>query len=448
MTQSNSSSLDSFQKVQRILFSSNVSPNSTSTLERTLLQYLPDLTEEEILHILDKTINVFKLRTAAAVLAVVALKLNKLSNPLVVFNDVVTTPKILLTVYTVYSNLNGGNLRPLANSLKKVARNKLNEFSDYSLIRGNTNSLGVTLAHILCLTHPKATTPERELLFKQILENNTPTLDTWQTALSGATTNVEKQMHWERLLLDGKLSPLEVIRNVNNFIRYNVTPEFIHKAISEINVERVGLYPLYVAYQHIKTTVYGKDVLELLNNYRQEIIKGNTLIILDISGSMSCPIYREGSASIMSRQDLANLLAYSLLRTTEQSMLVLTAGSDGMRQGKHKVIKDAETMSIQDIAYEVEIGHRQIGQGGIFTRQCLEWCQGNIQAEFDRIVVISDSTDCDHSTKRKAKPFTKHSYLLDISQNTDNIIFDSDWSLEINGWSENLPEFICNFETI
>ena len=46
-----------------------------------------------------------------------------------------------------------------------------------------------------------------------------------------------------------------------------------------------------------------------------------------------------------------------------------------------------------------------IGGGGIFTKQCLDWCKTKFKGvHFDRIIIFSDSQDIDHMYNMSTLP--------------------------------------------
>lgn len=87
------------------------------------------------------------------------------------------------------------------------------------------------------------------------------------------------------------------------------------------------------------------------------------------------------------------------------------------------------------------------GGGGIFTRQCLEWCKEHVtDAEsFDRIIVFSDYQDCDYSGLIP-EPFAKHNYIYDVSSEKHGIAYNGVWEAEISGWSEHFLTYIAALE--
>lgn len=55
---------------------------------------------------------------------------------------------------------------------------------------------------------------------------------------------------------------------------------------------------------------------------------------------------------------------------------------------------------------QIDQEQEKIGYGGIFTRQCLEWCREKFAQNtyFDRIIIFSDSQDCDYPEKTVPRP--------------------------------------------
>ena len=93
--------------------------------------------------------------------------------------------------------------------------------------------------------------------------------------------------------------------------------------------------------------------------------------------------------------------------------------------------------------------YSELGGGGIFTRQCLEWCekQSWFGTGFDRVIVFSDSQDCD-TDKSLPKPFGKYNYICDVSAHTRGINYRGVWTAEISGWSEHFLTYIAAYEGI
>ena len=64
----------------------------------------------------------------------------------------------------------------------------------------------------------------------------------------------------------------------------------------------------------------------------------------------------------------------------------------------------------EDYEIVTTAGNR-IGGGGIFTRQCLNWCKSHVGKEFDRIIVFSNSQDCDFPNHIQSTISVQQSYF-------------------------------------
>ena len=126
---------------------------------------------------------------------------------------------------------------------------------------------------------------------------------------------------------------------------------------------------------------------------------GRTLFIVDVSGSMMCPI---SGRSGFNRLDVASAMAMLAANQCEDFELVLTAGNDCSCVGQHEYVRYPKKGF--GLCNTIKERKDHLGGGGIFTRQCLEWCEQTFDGKFDRIIVFSDSQDCDRINKIP-KPF-------------------------------------------
>jgi hypothetical protein len=91
---------------------------------------------------------------------------------------------------------------------------------------------------------------------------------------------------------------------------------------------------------------------------------------------------------------------------------------------------------------------RELGGGGIFTAQTLRWAKENVKEPVDRIIVLSDSQDCDLSGAPKAAPFAKYNYIINVSPERYGVNYNGVWSAEISGFSEGFINYIAANENL
>jgi hypothetical protein len=201
------------------------------------------------------------------------------------------------------------------------------------------------------------------------------------------------------------------------------------------NGETEKLYPLQIPEGYIEE--------KMIDSYKNlPKLPGKTLFIVDVSGSMGS--LTSGSSSF-SRLDQACAMAMLAANQCESFKLVTTAGDDYDRICSSEWIEYPQKGF--DIAKQIVKTKDNIGYGGIFTRQCLEWCKSKFKGEeFDRIIIFSDSQDCDFPDKRIPKPFGKYNYICDISAEKKGVNYKGCWTAEISGWSEHFITYIAALE--
>lgn len=354
-----------------------------------------------------------------------------------VLENVITRPDQITDFLAIYKKLNGGKLKPLANAAKRGLATVFNKFNEYSFAKYDRNA-EIKLRDAMFLVHP---TPEqgKEELFKKIASRTLEVPDTWEVALSRGGN---KAAIWERLIEEKKLGALATLRNIRNMRDAGVSHNTIRKAIRGIN--STMLLPLNFLAAIKNNPDFATDIeLIMLSSYEAlPKLPGKSLFIVDVSGSMDSAV---SSRSDFSRKDAAMAMAMLASSQCEEYELVVTAGNDGYRKGTHEHIK-APARGLR-LFEQIEQANRRVGGGGIFTRQCLEWCYQNVGKSFDRIIVFSDSQDCDYHGA-PAKPFGAKNYIVDVSAHKHGINYRGLWTAEISGWSEHFLTYIASFEGV
>jgi hypothetical protein len=235
-----------------------------------------------------------------------------------------------------------------------------------------------------------------------------------------------------------------MLRNIRNMMQANVDHDSIVKGIQ--NLQSSMLLPLdYLKAARINKE-FDRHIEDAMIKSYENLPKlpGKTLFIVDVSGSMGSS---NSLSSQFSRLDHACAMAMLAANQCEKFKLVATAGNDGTRVGSHTHIQYPKKGF--DIVDQIQNTRGTVGYGGIFTRQCLEWCREQFKdEEFDRIIIFSDSQDCDWPDKRIPKPFGKHNYICDVSANTRGINYKGVWDAEISGFSDKFITFIAAYEGI
>lgn len=202
--------------------------------------------------------------------------------------------------------------KPIPASMKKGLADAFCKFDEYQLAKYNRKQ-EVKLKDIIILTHPKPKDSRQEELFRKVLDGKLETPVTWETQLS---MYGNKKEVWERLIAEGRLGYMAMLRNLRNIIKSGA--ENLDKALDFIsnkdNVLKSKQMPFrfYSAYKMLKEEKLGTskvyDALELAIRASVDNMPrlcGKTLIAADVSRSMTDQVSRN---SIVTSADIAVLL--------------------------------------------------------------------------------------------------------------------------------------------
>ncbi len=323
---------------------------------------------------------------------------------------------------------------PISNQVKKGLAVAFHNFDAYQLAKYNRDR-AIKLRDVMFMVHPKA--GEKQELFRQLAENELPIPDTWEVALSAGK---DKKFTWERLIIEGRLGALAFIRNLRNMEQVGVNPDIIELGFREIRP--TWLLPINFVAAAENAPRWERQLEEMMFRCLENAprIPGYSIFVVDVSGSMTSPI---SAQSTMRRMDAAASMAMLAERMCENVAIYATAGSD-----YHKVHTTTLIAPRRGFGLRAEILRHadSLGGGGIFTRQCLDYIrQQENGRKVDRIIVFSDSQDCDRVNKVPT-PFGINNYIVDVSSHTHGISYKGVWTAEISGWSERFLDYIAAYE--
>ena len=328
---------------------------------------------------------------------------------------------------------------PLANCVKKGLAEAFHNFDEYQFAKYDRDAV-IKLRDVIRMVHPVPKDDSEAELFKKVKERTLKTPDTWEVSISAAKTEEEKTAEWTRLIQENRLGGMAFLRNLANFVKSKVKRGIVEEGLK--NLKGSMLLPLDYIKAAKMASGYTREIeTAMIESYKHlPKLPGKTLFILDKSGSMDSKI---SSKSDFSRLDVACAMAMLASNVCEDFSLVATAGDDHMCQ--HKSV--AVDCPPRGFAMKDTILRCDIGWGGIFTRQVLNWSREHFKGEeFDRIIVFSDSQDCDFRDKSLPNPFGKYNYICDVSAHKHGINYRGKWTAEISGWSEHFLTYIAAYE--
>src|SRR3984957_7467677 len=322
---------------------------------------------------------------------------------------------------------------PLSAQVKKGLAASFKKFDAYQLAKYDRGNV-IRLRDVLFLSHAKPANDDQQHLWRQLVDNELTSPDTWEVALSGGA---DKKATFERLIRERKLGYLALLRNLRNMVSAGCDLGLVREAIlARKGADRVLPFRYIAAAKACPELEPELDRALVAGLAQGPRLAGRTLVVVDISGSMRASLARK---SEMTRMDAACALAVVLRGVCDDAAVYATAGNDSTRVHATARVPPRHGMALRDAI----VGMReQLGGGGIFLKPCLDFIKVKENAA-DRIVVITDEQDCAVDSRHSpllAAPFGTHNYLLNVASYRNGIGYGP-WC-HIDGFSEQGLRFI------
>lgn len=302
--------------------------------------------------------------------------------------------------------------RPIPKQVKLGIGDAFKGFNAYSLGKYNRSSAAIKLIDVLRLTHPKDGTEA----MRQLVEGTLETPDTWETNLSAGA---DKKETFERLISEGKLGSLALLRNLRNMQQAGCDETLVNNAIRTVNHDRTLPFRFISAARAAPRFEPALDAALVSKVGNLPIFDGKTIVLVDVSGSMVSKI---SAWSDLTRMDAACALA-------------------SIFPGE-----DVRTFSFSTHVMEVP---RRIGMAGVDALRSSQHHGGtNLDAAIehinrlphDRLVVISD----EQFSGRVRAPVAERAYMINVASAQNGVSY-SDW-IKIDGFSESVLTYMKEME--
>jgi hypothetical protein len=305
--------------------------------------------------------------------------------------------------------------QPLAAQVKKGLAEAFTRFDAYALAKYDRRN-AVKLRDVLFLTHAKPLTAEQALTWRQLIDGQLPSPETWEVRLSRGE---QKREVWESMLMENRLGALALLRNLRNMQAAGVEPELVRHALEAIRIDRVLPFRFIAAARYAPQWEPWIERAMFASLHGQSGLAGRTVLLVDVSGSMGA---RLSARSEMVRMDAAAGLAV-LLREIAEEVSIYTF-SDGL----------ATVPSRRGFALRDAIVHSQPHSGtqlGLALGQLRETC--------DRLIVITDEQSHDRVPAPRSR-----GYVINVASYRNGVGYGA-WT-HIDGWSEAVIEYIRSAE--
>lgn len=325
--------------------------------------------------------------------------------------------------------------KPLSAGVKLGLAKAFGKFNEYSLAKYDREGM-FTLRDVMRLVHPRPKDEVQAALWKRAIDGKLETPDTWEVALSGGG---DKHETFTRLLTEGKLGGLALLRNLRNMQQAGVEDALIRARLSE-GCKKVFPYRFVVAAKYAPTLEDALETSMFAAVSEMPRLKGVTLLLVDVSGSMDSPLPskrkdKQGRAvqdpDPTNRIDVACGLAILLREKVDQ--LRVATFSTGLA-----ILAPRRGFALRDMIVGSQAHSSTYLKGSL---EALKKQPGNDKA--DRIIVITDEQSHDGILPA----WLKNSYAINVAANVNGVSEADGWQ-RVDGWSEKIFDYIREIEEL
>lgn len=317
--------------------------------------------------------------------------------------------------------------RPLAAQLKKGLARAFTKFNAYSLAKYNRDNQ-IKLRDVLFLCHAKPKDTEQAEVWKRLVDGTLASPDTWEVELSAGK---DKKETFERLIKEGKLGYLALLRNLRNMMQAGCDIPLVSKAILERKNGAERILPFrYVAAARVVPMLEPTIDQALLASISElPKLLGTTVVLVDVSGSMDHPL---SGKSDLTRLDAAAALASII----NGNCRVFTFSS-----------KCLEVPPRRGMA-GVDVIRKSQPHSSTFLGEAVEQVNREVNS-YDRLIVITDEQSHDKIQSPKFNIRTGHDakgYMINVASYQNGVGYKDTGYCHIDGFSERVLSFIHEYE--
>lgn len=336
--------------------------------------------------------------------------------------DICTRPDQMTELLSLYWK---DGKKPIAAQLKKGLALAFTRFDRYQLSKYNKDA-PIKLKDILFLCHAKPKNDQQAQDWKDLINGTLAPADTWEVRLSAGE---DKKQSFTELMEAGKLGRLATLRNLRNMQESGVDKKLVERSL--MSKTRPILPFQFIA--AAKECPKWEDIIDasMVDSCKEkERLMGRTLVLVDVSGSMSDPI---SSKSKLNRMDAACAFAI-LLREICYELDIHTFSNQ-----LSPAIPNRRGMALRDSIVNSQ------PHSGTMLGSCLklinEQMMTNKNLKYDRLIIITDEQASDFIPNM---PIEKR-YILNVANYKNGLDNKDNW-VKINGFSEASIDYIVEIE--
>jgi hypothetical protein len=312
--------------------------------------------------------------------------------------------------------------QPLSAGAKRGLARAFTKFDAYQLAKYNRDA-SVKLRDVLFLCHAKPKDEAQALVWKQLVAGTLQAPDTWEVALSAGAGKKET---FERLLSEGKLGGMAVLRNLRLMLAAGVAPKLIRERL-EKGVARALPFRFVTAARYAAKLEDALEAAMFKSIADVPKLTGATGLLVDVSGSMAAALAKKGETT---RMDAAAGLAI-LLREKAEQFCAATFSNACVE------IPARRGFALRDGI----VGSQQ--HGGTYLKRALERLRGQSDwQKLDRVIVITDEQAHDGILPA----WTPKAYVVNVAPYKHGVSHGNGWT-HVDGWSERVIDYIAAVES-
>ena len=312
--------------------------------------------------------------------------------------------------------------QPLSAGAKRGLARAFQKFDAYQLAKYDRDSV-VKLRDVLFLCHAKPKDAEQAAVWKKLVENTLESPDAWEVALSAGKG---KREVFERLLREGKLGGLAILRNLRLMLAAGVEPNLIRERLDK-GVARALPFRFVTAARYAPKLEDALEKAMLKGIAAFEKLRGSTGLVVDVSGSMDSKLSKKGETT---RTDAAAGLAI-LLREKAEEFSIATF-SDAC----------VELPPRRGFALRDAIVGSQAHSGAYLKRALAQLSGKNEWRKLERLIVITDEQSHDGILPA----WTPRAYVVNVAPYKHGVSYGNGWT-HVDGWSERIVDYIAAAES-
>ncbi|MCS3759096.1 TROVE domain-containing protein [Bradyrhizobium centrosematis] len=306
--------------------------------------------------------------------------------------------------------------QPVSAQVKKGLARALTKFDAYQLAKWDRDG-AVRIRDVLFLVHAKPKDADQAKVWKQLVDGELASPDTWEVSLSAGKS---KRETFERLIAERKLGGLALLRNLRLMQTAQVPRETIAGAIEAMRTDRI------LPYRFITAARYAPDFepeLEaaMLKSVKDHVrLPGRTRLLIDVSGSMFAPL---SAQSEMTRAEAACGLAI-LAREICDEVEIFTFSNDVVK------VPPRRGFALRDAIINSQ------SHGGTYLGKAVT----EIDRKGDRLIVFTDEQSHDRVPEPKAR-----GTIVNVASYQHGVGHGA-WT-RVNGFSEAVVAWIAASQT-